>query len=828
MPRNSARNTIPFFVLSSNTRQLQGEEYEEKGYGLPRMNKVCAEAGLNTAVRHPFDPSKEAHTIWECFTTGVEIDPSHPFMHTRTYRVDPNYVPPHESQPEAKENKDEEKNAEAAASPVEAPVEAPAAVATELASAAAEQENKEEAKKAEAKTDEGKESKIEETKESKDAKPAEVKPAGKKPRVPSGYIEREDGSIKRFDYVHDTYGEAYDSAIALGRGLVSIGNKRGDAIGIFGVNRAEWIISALAVYSQTMRVVPLYATLGKTAVEYIIQHAAVGTLIVTKENLQSIKNVIGNVKDTLKRVILIDCIHQGRYGNTLDKVKQADSDFFAQHGVQLLSLNSLIEDNRKNDSIPINPPKPEDVAFIMYTSGTTGLPKGVIMTHRNVVSVAGSIKYLLTLNIQDTYFSYLPLAHIFETAAQSVVWTFAGQVYFSQGDTRQLVDDLRTAKPKIMCGVPRIFSRIYSNIMNQVSKKMFLKRWYFNRALSYQIGQLRKNEELDASYDARVFAPIRDLVGLTNVKIILSGAAPCPPYLIEFMRVLLGPGAIFLQGYGMTECCAGACVTLANDRKCGNVGPPLASNWIKLGDIPELGYMSTDEHPRGEVCIHGPAVFSGYFKNPEATAEAFHTDPQGRLWLHTGDVGRWNPDGSLSIIDRKKNILKLQQGEYVAIEVVEDTYGRTPCVSQIWCYGNSYKTMLVAVVVVDPVQLYDYAVSKKYWNPETLPAPRPGAITPEFIKAYHDLIVGEKGEEIKAWVASELKAHEGSLQGFEKVKAIYLEPNIDAMGQGFTEENECLTPTMKKKRTNLVERYLPVLKNLYTSLNEPPQEGERW
>ncbi len=747
-------------------KQIGTAADEEKGFGLPRANPKAAKDGLVTAFTADDDQKSQATTLWEVFQLGLARNPSANFLGTRAYQVE---------------------TAPAAA-------EAPAADAAPAPSAEGEGEEKK-------------------------AAPA------KKPRKPSGYKERADGSIQRFGYVWDSYQDVNDSAIAIGRGLLELGLKASDNVGIFSINRAEWITASLGFYSQNLRTVSLYATLGPDAVEYIINHAQTSVVFVSKENLPGLKKVIPKIDQVVKHIVVFDVIYGGRYGNTLDTVQQADVDAFAEKGIKLLGLQALMDLGNAKTQVPLNLPKADDLAFIMYTSGTTGVPKGALLTHRNIVSDAGAASELVRLNVGDVYFSYLPLAHIFETVAQCFVWAVGGQVAFTQGDIRHLISDLQECRPMLFCGVPRVFLKFYQNVWATIEKSSCIKKWYVNRAYRHQCARLAAHEPLDPSYDSNVFALMREKMGLSRVRVLVTGAAPCPPYLIEFMKVV--SNAYFAQGYGLTETSAGCCIVLPDDNRCGHVGPPISSNYVRLADIPDMKYFSTDNPPRGEVLVHGPSVFQGYYKDQKNTDDAFVTDAQGRKWLCTGDVGRWNPNGSLSIIDRKKNMIKLAQGEYVAVEKVEDVYNKAPCVSQMWVYGNSYKSVAVGVVVLNAQNVYDFAVQQGF-IPASTPAPIPGALTEEFIALYEDLCTGEHRAAIKTWAWKQLKDQEGTLLGFEKIKDLHIEGVIDTLGMGFTEANDCLTPTMKKKRKPLTEKYLPILKEMYIGLGEKPQDGEKW
>lgn len=341
----------------------------------------------------------------------------------------------------------------------------------------------------------------------------------------------------------------------------------------------------------------------------------------------------------------------------------------------------------------------------------------------------------------------------------------------------------------------------------------------FNRAYNGQIENIRAARPRDAFWDNKILFMARAKTGLDRCRLIISGAAPLPSYVCEFLKAIIG--AKVVQGYGMTETAAALSATNENDVRLGHVGPPTRANEIKLVDIPDMEYFSTDKpHPRGEVWTRG-CVFSGYYKDPENTAATINKDG----WLATGDVGRWNPNGTLSIIDRKKNMFKLSQGEYIAVEKVEAVYAQSPAVGQLFVYGNSFKSYLIGVVVPAVDFLSKHAQAQGWWpvgeNEYKLGSD-------EFITAFEALVTGAHSVEIKALIQSSLKAQEKSLKGFERMSDIIIEGRIDKIGSGFTEQNNCLTPTFKLKRPFLLTRYIDQLKAGYAKLGEPVGADEKW
>jgi long-chain acyl-CoA synthetase len=259
-------------------------------------------------------------------------------------------------------------------------------------------------------------------------------------------------------------------------------------------------------------------------------------------------------------------------------------------------------------------------------------------------------------------------------------------------------------------------------------------------------------------------------------------------------------GCDVVQGYGMTENCANATLAALSDFRAGHVGPPMPTCEVKLVDVPEMNY-TTALNSSGEVCTRGTVNFVGYHKNPSETEKVLNKDN----WLSTGDIGRWNPDGTLSIIDRKKNIFKLSQGEYIAAEKIEMIVGKAPTVSQPWIYGNSFLPMLVAVVTPDFVALHAAAAAGGWDAP-----------TNEELAAK---------PEAKKYVLAEMIAEgkAAKLKTFELPQAVHLEGEINELLQGFHIANDCLTPTFKIKRPQMLARYKAQITDMYKSLGEDPK-----
>uniref|UniRef100_A0A8D0C273 Long-chain-fatty-acid--CoA ligase n=1 Tax=Salvator merianae TaxID=96440 RepID=A0A8D0C273_SALMN len=574
-----------------------------------------------------------------------------------------------------------------------------------------------------------------------------------------------------------SYQQVLDRAEYLGSGLLDKGCKpsSNQFIGIFAQNRPEWIISELACYTYSMVAVPLYDTLGPEAIEYIIDKADISTVICDKPEKAQVLLENREQKKTrrLKIIILMDPFD--------DKLKQKA----ATLGLEILSLQEIEALGRNNLSRPVLP-KPEDLCIVCFTSGTTGNPKGAILTHESVVANAAAFMKSIEMTSpcvqSDISMSYLPLAHMFERVVQTVMYTNGAKVGFFQGDVRLLTDDMKALKPTIFPVVPRLLNRIYDKIQSGAQtnfKQLMLKVAEARKLAEVKQGIIRNT----SIWDKLVFNKVQEIMG-GKVRIVVTGAAPISSSVLTFLRAAFG--CQIFEAYGQTECTAGCTFSLPGDWTTGHVGPPLVCNIIKLVDVAEMNYFAANGE--GEVCIKGPNVFKGYLKDPERTSEALDKDG----WLHTGDIGKWMPSGTLKIIDRKKNIFKLAQGEYIAPEKIENIYIRSASAAQVFVHGDSLQSFLVGVVVPDAETLPDLAAKLGVKG------------------SYEELC---RNETVKNAILMDLikLGKEAGLKSFEQVKDIYLHPEM------FTVENGLLTPTLKAKRTEVSKFFRNQIDALYSS-----------
>uniref|UniRef100_A0A7M4EYY2 long-chain-fatty-acid--CoA ligase n=1 Tax=Crocodylus porosus TaxID=8502 RepID=A0A7M4EYY2_CROPO len=431
-----------------------------------------------------------------------------------------------------------------------------------------------------------------------------------------------------------------------------------------------------------------------------------------------------------------------------------------------------------------NPPKPEDLCIICFTSGTTGTFfafKLAALTASIEKGAGGGgecpCRFLNTL-------AFLHARKRVVECKDTVLYTSGAKVGFFQGDIKLLTDDMKALKPTLFPVVPRLLNRVYDKIQSGARgslKKLLLAAAVAAKTAELKQGIIRNN----SIWDKLIFKKVQETMG-GQVRLVVTGAAPISPTVMIFLRAALG--CQIFEAYGQTECAAGSTVSNPGDWTTGHVGAPLACNIIKLEDVEEMNYYSANNE--GEVCIKGPNVFRGYLKDPEKTAEALDKDG----WLHTGDIGKWMPNGTLKIIDRKKNIFKLAQGEYVAPERIENIYIRSSPVSQVFVHGESLRVSL-GIVIPDPETLEGFA--RKLG-----------------IKGSYEEIC--KNLEVKNAILEDMVklGKEAGLKSFEQVKDIYIHP------EALTIENGFLTPTLKAKRAELTKYFKPQIEDLYANIKE--------
>ncbi|MEW5303069.1 MAG: hypothetical protein WDW36_005797 [Sanguina aurantia] len=590
------------------------------------------------------------------------------------------------------------------------------------------------------------------------------------------------GVAQPFEFL--TYKESATAVADIAAGYARLGIVAMDKVGIIGANCREWMIAMQACNRQSLCCVPLYETLGDNAVEFVLSHSEARMVVAAAAKLPVLRAALPKVSSTLT----LGVVYWG-------EAAAADVEAIKGLGYSVHSWAELAALGRETPVFP-EPPAPEDLCTIMYTSGTTGDPKGVMLSHRAVIStIAAVVQYMAhhgeILDANDSFLSYLPLAHIFDRVVEEFMLSLGARIGYWRGDIRKLGEDIEAFKPTLFAGVPRVFERVVNGVKDKLKGAGFVSNTIFNiakaRKLHFMKAGFRHNEASVIS-DRLVFNKIKSKLG-GRVRVIITGGAPMAESTEEFMRVTMC--APVVQGYGLTETCAASCIASPfNFNHCGTVGAPMPMTELRLVAVPEMKYCPTSDPPKGEVCLRGPGLFSGYFKNEEMTKETMDADG----FFRTGDIGEILADGTLRIFDRKKNIFKLSQGEYIAAEKLENVYKGCEMVEQIWVYGDSFKSCVVAVVVPKETSVMAWATEKGMEGDfKTLVA------TPAFNKCMLQALEA-------AGRAGKLK------KGLEEVKAVHLS------AEQFSVENDLLTPTFKLKRGPLKTRFTSEIDALYAAL----------
>ncbi|KIK66568.1 hypothetical protein GYMLUDRAFT_239489 [Collybiopsis luxurians FD-317 M1] len=594
------------------------------------------------------------------------------------------------------------------------------------------------------------------------------------------------------DYKYINFIELKETVSDLAKGLIELGVAEGQVFNIYAQTSPNWQLLAHACSSISTTIATAYDTLGESGLTHSLNEPDCIGLFTNAELLPTLLKVLANTP-TVKYVI-----YDGEPKKDLvDKLSEVRED------IKVLSIDELRSLGKKqtsDDVLKSRLPKPSTLMCIMYTSGSTGPPKGVMITHSNLVASIGAVYMLLGhhLTYDDTYLAYLPLAHVLEYIVE-LIMLFVGMTTgygrvktLTSTSVRNCLGDLEAFRPSIMVGVPAVWETIRKGIIATVNAGGGLRKSVFNGAMTVKE---RGVPVLSKVADEVVLKKVRKATG-GRLRISLSGGAALSEETQKFLDTAL---VMILQGYGMTESC-GMCAILPPElMRYASVGLPVPSVEIKLLDVKEAGYIANPSEeekkkgrlPQGEVCIRGPSVTKGYYKRPDLNEDPTIFTEDG--WLRTGDVGQWNADGTLTLVDRVKNLVKLQGGEYIALERLESTYKSCNYVANICVHATPDAKQPIAIVIPHEVNLR-HGLEKE------------GGV--DSTKSLSDLCHDPKVSEV---VLKECNAI-GKKNGFkpmEVLQAVILTP------EEWTPENGLVTAAQKIQRGKVKEVFAEEIKKAY-------------
>jgi long-chain acyl-CoA synthetase len=559
-------------------------------------------------------------------------------------------------------------------------------------------------------------------------------------------------------WVDRSFQQVLDVVKPLALGLVALGIEKGDLVSILGNTRPEWTYFDFAALSIGATVVPIYQTNSPEECAYVLENSDAKVVVVeNEEQLAKIREVRAGLPQ-LEQVVMM--------------VGDADD---------VISMEGLAAKGAEVDGAVfqqrIDAVTSDDICTFIYTSGTTGPPKGCIISHGNYRSMLDMVNQTSVIEEEDVTYLYLPLAHSFALLIQLGSFDLGATLAYWEGDPNKIMPNLAELKPTYFPSVPRIFEKIYTAANSGMEKEGGLKKLIFD--WSIKVGEKTRAIEREgrkpgwllqrqhAFADKKVLSKIRGLFG-GNLRLAVSGAAPINPDILRFFDAA---GVLVVEGWGMTETSTAATVASEDDFKFGTIGKPFPGCEVKIADD-------------GEILVHGPNVFQGYHKNPEATAE---TIVDG--WLHTGDIGEIDSEGFIKITGRKKDIIITAGGKNITPANLEAEIRQNQLVSQCVVVGDR-RPYLVALVTLDPEEALAYA--KDHGLPED---PAQLATNPEIRK-----VVEAHVDEINKKFAR-----------VEQVKKVAILP------RDLTQEDGELTPTLKVKRAVVTQKYEKEIEELYAA-----------
>ncbi len=570
---------------------------------------------------------------------------------------------------------------------------------------------------------------------------------------------RRDGEL-----VSISYPELGARVSAIARGLIALGIVPGDRVAIFAATSAEWTLADFGILCTGGVVAPVYHTNSAEECAYVLAHSE-ARVVFCGDAEQAAK--VAQVRErcpALEHVIRFDRAEPG-----------------AMSLGDLCRLGDEIAADAVTDRLAA--PDRDDVATLVYTSGTTGPPKGCMLTHGNMLETARMYSDELRIGERHTMYQFLPLAHVLARVAQITIIQSGATVCFWSGDTRRIVDELAEMAPTHFPAVPRVYEKIHAAVLGQVEDGPPVQRALFGwalgvgrraRAAERQGAALGRGRELQYKLaDRLVLTKVRGAFG-TGLEVALVGAAAVAPDLLEFFDAC---GVVVLEGYGLTESCSVATLNTPGAQRFGTVGRPLPGTEVRVA-------------PDGEILIRGPQVFRGYYKDADATAAALTGDG----WLRTGDLGAITSDGFVAITGRKKDLIITSSGKNITPVNIESALRETRYIAEAVVYGDD-RPYLVALLALDRDE---------------------GAKLAARLGIVDDPAVLARDPQVHEEIERDVAAVNSRLARIEQIKRFAILDHELSQGEGE------LTPTMKVKRAFVYDRYRDQFDALYGDRESTP------
>ncbi len=560
-----------------------------------------------------------------------------------------------------------------------------------------------------------------------------------------------------------SYREMSEAIRQVARALLALGVQPGDLIGIFSQNRPEWTLIDLAVLSIRAISVPIYATNTETQAAYIVDETKMAIIFTgDQRDYDTIQSHIEHFP-RLKTIVVFD---DG--ADIIGDISQHFSQFKALGAdrTQDVELNTRLDDA-----------KSDDLATIIYTSGTTGEPKGVMLTHGNIVHQFEAMQHQFDVGHGDRSLCFLPLSHVYERSWSFYVLQCGAENYYL-ANPKEVIATMAEVQPTVMVSVPRLYEKIYASVMHGLDQSSALKKKLFQ--WSVDVGEryqhaLRDKDRVGAGLtlqhrvaDKLVLSKVRDAVGGPK-NFFSAGGAPLAQAIEEFF---FSAGLLICEGYGLTETSPIVTFNTPKAFKFGTVGKPILGCQVKIADD-------------GEILVKSPSVTQGYYNKPEATAEVFRGG-----WFHTGDVGKFDDEGFLLITDRIKDLIITSGGKNIAPQKIETIYAKNHFIEQFITIGDRHK--FVSALIVP-----NYEALEAYAQEQAI--------------AYRSRSELVKNDDVRALYQQQIDGLSGELANYEQVKAFTLLP------EPFAQETGELTPTQKIKRKVIIEKYATEIEAMYPS-----------